>query len=211
MMTRRAQSRAAAILLVVGGCFFGTSCPGARGAVNPWADALGPHPHRDLEPPPVFEAKDGPVPLQMEVRDVADLIPGWNLRLRTFRGRAVGPTLRVRPAETLRINLTNHPHLQANDALGDEEEDLGKGKKTKGADAGHNYPNHFGVTNLHTHGLSASPIARPMTFCGRQSTRAAPTPMSSKSRRTTRPVPFGITPTGTVRPRSRFATAWPVP
>lgn len=63
-------------------------------------------------------------------------------RLRSYEGMAVGPTLRVKPGEILRVTLKNQlPPENPNDHPADI-----------------NIPHGFNQTNLHTHGLHVSPV-----------------------------------------------------
>lgn len=66
-------------------------------------------------------------------------IAGCPTRLRNYNGNLVGPTLRVKPGDTLRILVKND--LPANPAHSGD----------------HNVPHDFNTTNLHTHGLWVSP------------------------------------------------------
>jgi FtsP/CotA-like multicopper oxidase with cupredoxin domain len=63
------------------------------------------------------------------------------VNVRTYNGAIGGPTLRVRPGDTLRVNVVNN--LPANpDPM---------------PPANSNTPHQFNTTNLHTHGLHVSP------------------------------------------------------
>ncbi|HRI87255.1 MAG TPA: multicopper oxidase family protein [Candidatus Hydrogenedentes bacterium] len=68
------------------------------------------------------------------------------LRSRTYEGKIPGPTLRVKPGDTLRLHVQN--------AL--PEEDDGHVHVHKG-DHNHNIPGGFNITNFHSHGLHVSP------------------------------------------------------
>ncbi|TWU10080.1 multicopper oxidase domain-containing protein [Allorhodopirellula heiligendammensis] len=63
-------------------------------------------------------------------------------RLRSYEGRPVGPTLRVKPGEILRVRLKNQ--LPPEDPS-EHPDDI-------------NTPHEFNTTNLHTHGLHVSPV-----------------------------------------------------
>lgn len=63
------------------------------------------------------------------------------VRLRSYNGDLVGPTIRVRPGDTLRVKLQNN--LDAEPCI-----------RPQGT---HNIPNCFNTTNLHTHGWHVSP------------------------------------------------------
>lgn len=69
-------------------------------------------------------------------------IGGNNVRLRTYNGRLVGPTFRVRPGDALEVRLRNQ--------LPPEPPHHGD----------HNQLHGFNTTNLHTHGLHVSPKGR---------------------------------------------------
>lgn len=64
------------------------------------------------------------------------------VQLRSYNNKIVGPTIRVRPGDTLKIKLDNKIPLAEKEAL------FGKG---------HNRPNGANITNLHPHGLKVSP------------------------------------------------------
>ncbi|NUM52638.1 MAG: multicopper oxidase family protein [Candidatus Hydrogenedentes bacterium] len=66
------------------------------------------------------------------------------LRSRTYEGCIPGPTLRVKPGDTLRLHIHN--------ALPDDED----GGHMKGM-VDHNIPGGFNITNFHSHGLHVSP------------------------------------------------------
>ncbi|MCX7095950.1 MAG: multicopper oxidase family protein [Methylobacter sp.] len=78
-------------------------------------------------------------------------IAGCKVSLRSYNGELVGPTLRVKPGDTLNITLTNQ--------LGQE----GKAKpedlcnNPHDAFGGSPLPDNFNCTNLHTHGMHVSP------------------------------------------------------
>ncbi|WP_211695312.1 multicopper oxidase family protein [Mycobacterium spongiae] len=65
---------------------------------------------------------------------------GHPMRLRSFNGAVVGPTLRAKPGDTLQIALVN--------ALPVNPDPM---------PANMNIPHNFNTTNLHTHGLHVSP------------------------------------------------------
>lgn len=65
-------------------------------------------------PPYLLEAKDGVRILRVGLSDPQiTRIGDQPVRLRTYNGKLVGPTIRCKPSETLRIRLENH--LDAND------------------------------------------------------------------------------------------------
>jgi len=68
------------------------------------------------------------------------------LYLRSYNGALVGPTLVARPGDTLRVRLVNDLPPDAHVPHCDEH-----------GDCNHNFPHHFNLTNLHTHGLHVDP------------------------------------------------------
>ncbi len=66
-----------------------------------------------------------------------------HVKLRSYNGGLVGPTIRVRPGDTLYVDLTNN--------LPDPDPSCPQPIKD------HNEPSCFNSTNLHTHGLHVSP------------------------------------------------------
>jgi FtsP/CotA-like multicopper oxidase with cupredoxin domain len=68
------------------------------------------------------------------------------LYLRSYNGEQVGPTLVVRPGDTLRVRLVNDLPPDADVSRCDEH-----------GDCEHNLPPQFNVTNLHTQGLHVDP------------------------------------------------------
>jgi len=92
------------------------------------------------EPDVVNRTANGAVTTTLTVRYGDNFIGECKVHLRSYNGKLVGPTLRARPGDTLRITLKNDlPH----------EDDTGHVTNTIGM------LNH---TNLHTHGLHVSPV-----------------------------------------------------
>jgi FtsP/CotA-like multicopper oxidase with cupredoxin domain len=78
-------------------------------------------------------------------------IAGCPVRLRSYNGQLVGPTLRARPGDTLRITLHNRlPVETMAQRMADIRQETSQANVTM-------TPNPFNVTNLHTHGLHVSP------------------------------------------------------
>lgn len=90
--------------------------------------------------PEVRHSADGELKTSLTVRYAYRNVGGYRLFLRTYEGTSPGPTLRVKPGDTLRIKLIND--LPPNRELSPED------KAT---------PHQFNTTNLHTHGLHVSP------------------------------------------------------
>lgn len=75
-------------------------------------------------------------------------IGGCHLKLRTYNGKLVGPTLRVKPGDTMLIRLNNQLPPETAQQLAHQHSE----EKQNNA-----VPNGFNVTNLHLHGLHVSP------------------------------------------------------
>jgi len=76
---------------------------------------------------------------------------GCNVRLRSYNGQLVGPTLRVKPGSVMDINLVNKLPIESGDEIKQqiEQEASSAFIDTK--------PHSFNTTNLHVHGLHVSP------------------------------------------------------
>lgn len=78
-------------------------------------------------------------------------VAGCPVQLRTYNGQLVGPTLRVRPGETIAVRLDNALPVQTPD-----QQAANVGQEQSNAFLG-TTPNPYNTTNLHTHGLHVSP------------------------------------------------------
>lgn len=76
----------------------------------------------------------------LTTRFASNTIAGKAINTRTYEGRLVGPTLRVRPGQTLQLLLNNEFPPDNRFPKTDE-----------------NIPHDFNTTNIHTHGLHVSP------------------------------------------------------
>ncbi len=107
----------------------------------------------ELKDPPVLE--EGPITMEdgKEVRSYKpleiqysnpqeDKIAGCGLRVRTYNGELVAPTLRAKPGQTMKFTVTTNK-------LREQEHSTQGGTE-------HNYD----LTNLHTHGLFVSPTGK---------------------------------------------------
>jgi FtsP/CotA-like multicopper oxidase with cupredoxin domain len=105
--------------------------------------------------PPEISAHNGSLNTTLKV-DYTDpkttSIGGCPVKLRTYNGQLVGPTLRVRPGDVLNILLDNRlpRETPAEIARQFENEDENAHLGTM--------PHSFNTTNLHTHGLHVSPV-----------------------------------------------------
>ena len=93
-----------------------------------------------LVQPEVRRAVGGELRTTLAVRYTYQDVGGQRLHVRTYDGQIPGPTLRARAGDVLRIHLTN---------------ELPPDRDAQPRD--HNVPHHYNTTNLHTHGLHASP------------------------------------------------------
>src|SRR5205823_4334144 len=80
------------------------------------------------------------IDLAVEIKEFLNIVKGKRVRLRSYNGQLVGPTIRVKPGDTLRVNLRNHLPLANNDPLRGEG---GKNAPPDGPKQGHNRPNGF--------------------------------------------------------------------
>lgn len=94
--------------------------------------------------PPVLSSANGVLnaTLRVTYTDPATTrIGGCPVHLRSYGGNLIGPTLRVKPGDTIRIHLIND--LPPNPPAHHENIDI---------------PHDFNTTNVHTHGLHVSPV-----------------------------------------------------
>jgi FtsP/CotA-like multicopper oxidase with cupredoxin domain len=93
---------------------------------------------RELE---IRRSSHGELNTQLTVGYTDTTIGNDQVHLRLYNGKLVGPALRVRPGDTLRIAFKNDLPPSADGATHVHS----------------NTPGHFNATNLHTHGLHVSP------------------------------------------------------
>ncbi|MEQ8603844.1 MAG: multicopper oxidase domain-containing protein [Marivibrio sp.] len=92
-------------------------------------------------PSEIVASRNGVLEADLRVAYDHYTIADCAVRLRTYNGALVGPTLRVKPGDVLRVRLVN---------------DLPPNKPHHAHDP--NVPHGFNTTNLHTHGLWVSPL-----------------------------------------------------
>lgn len=123
------------------------------------ATALYDLPAEDWWQPPEVEAKSGALNTTLRVGYADHLVRDHTgravqLRLRSYNGMLMGPTLRAKAGDTLRVQLRND--LPRNpDAHADPEAAAAAHHAAMAACP--NVPHDFNTTNLHTHGLHISP------------------------------------------------------
>jgi FtsP/CotA-like multicopper oxidase with cupredoxin domain len=126
-----------------------------------WADKPGceykpivVEPGSNLQNPPEISAHDGVLTNTLVVQYTdpnVTFLAGCSLHLRTYNGQLVGPTLRMRPGDVLKIDLDNRLPLETSDRIQAQF-----AQESRKADLGA-FRGEFNVTNLHTHGVHVSP------------------------------------------------------
>ncbi|MCW8999719.1 MAG: multicopper oxidase domain-containing protein, partial [Kangiellaceae bacterium] len=97
--------------------------------------------------PKVIQSDKGELNTTLTVKYAEHNIAGCDTHLRTYNGELVGPTLKLKPGDTLRVKLRNR--MPPCDPKFPERCTHGNGEM--------NNPGNFNVTNLHTHGFHVSP------------------------------------------------------
>ena len=126
-------------LIAAGGAVAGSALAAGCTVPPEFATALTPpaaggHPaHGAATPAPAGAERR----YELTARWIETTLDGTPVRLRTYNGQAPGPTLEVRPGETLRILLRNELTPYDSSAWG----------------GNHNVPHHLDHTNLHVHGM----------------------------------------------------------
>jgi FtsP/CotA-like multicopper oxidase with cupredoxin domain len=112
--------------------------------------------HEELENPPEVTSARRVLTTDLRVRytDRSETsIAGCPVHLRTYKGKLVGPTLRLRPGQTLDLALINDlPRESKEQVRADRAQESGSAHIAT-------QPHSFNTTNLHTHGLHVSPRA----------------------------------------------------
>ncbi len=115
-------------------------------------DKYGRQPFRN---PPVERAQGGHLKTILAVRytdPATTRLGGCPVKLRTYNGHLVGPTLRLRPGDTLDLTLRNELPQE-------KPEEIAKQIEQEASQAHiETLPHSFNTTNLHTHGLHVSPV-----------------------------------------------------
>src|SRR5438045_1624149 len=104
--------------------------------------------------PPEITSTDGSLStvLAAQFTDAATTtIAGCPVTLRTYNGRLVGPTLRVKPGDVMNVTLDNKLPAETPNEV--ERQYVQEASNAYIATR----PNSFNTTNLHTHGLHVSP------------------------------------------------------
>lgn len=105
-------------------------------------EALGGAPFQN---PTEVRSENGVLSVTLDINYASYTIAGCPVTLRSYNGQPVGPTLRAKPGDTLRITLKNSLPPNPDDGHAGHPVDM-------------NTPHNFNTTNLHTHGLHVSPV-----------------------------------------------------
>ena len=111
-----------------------------------------------FENPESIESQDGLLETTLEVKYAKNKIADCEVNLRSYNGKLVGPTLRVKPGDTIRIKLINNlppePNSEQRNLI---SETTPEGCEYEMATMASNTPHNFNTTNFHTHGLHVAP------------------------------------------------------
>ncbi len=114
-----------------------------------------------FENPESIESQDGLLETTLEVKYAKNRIADCEVNLRSYNGKLVGPTLRAKPGDTIRIKLINNLPPQSNSSESNLiSETTPEGCEYQMATMMSNIPNiphNFNTTNFHTHGLHVDP------------------------------------------------------
>jgi suppressor of ftsI len=154
--TRQAQQRQHVIgrrglMKLAAGAGVATMGVAGRGLILPWFDFGRVAAAAEFVEPEVRASRDGLLDTTLTCRVQSVPIAGQTAIMNVYEGSAPGPTLRVRPGDTLRVNLVNMlddlpPGLPANSPFLCPPMIMGGVEEGTMCD-----------TNLHVHGLHVSP------------------------------------------------------
>ena len=110
---------------------------------------------KPFQNPPEIISKNGSLQTQLGVQYTDPntvSVGGCGLRLRTYNGALVGPTLRVKPGDVMNIMLNNQLPVETPAQVAQQFEQERSNAHLSVV------PASFNTTNLHTHGLHVSPV-----------------------------------------------------
>jgi len=113
---------------------------GGHEAANPYAATPIPWVSEELIEPEERRSVNGVLSTTLNVDYAYRDIGGYRLFLRSYEGTSPGPTLRVNPGDTLKIEITNNLPPNRDEAPANTD-----------------HPHQFNTTNLHAHGTHVSP------------------------------------------------------
>ena len=102
----------------------------------------------DFQNPEEIRSSSGLLKTSLEVIYGRNKIAGCDVNLRSYNGKLVGPTLRVKPGDLIQINLKNSLSKLPMDTANLGFDDLATSTQFRGF---------YNATNFHTHGLHVSP------------------------------------------------------
>jgi FtsP/CotA-like multicopper oxidase with cupredoxin domain len=102
----------------------------------------------DFQNPEEIRSRSGLLKTSLEVRYGQNNIAGCDVNLRSYNGKLVGPTLRVKPGDLIQIDLKNSLSKLPTDTANLGVDDLATSTQFRGF---------YNATNFHTHGLHVSP------------------------------------------------------
>lgn len=139
--TRRKLLKTGLGLALAGSMPFSASCgTDTAGTLAPLPVPVPPPP--EFPQPPVLASSGGLLEATLNVDFAQHTVSGQTFTHRSFNGLLGGPTLRVRPGDTLRLRVNNNLPPEADDMVMPADENIPHGNNT---------------TNIHTHGLHVSP------------------------------------------------------
>ena len=109
---------------------------------------------QDFKNPPVLSSSNGVLKMDLDVKytdPATTSLGGCPLKLRSFNGTLGGPTIRLKPGDTLKLELHNHlPKESAAEIKRQFEDEANQAHLVT-------MPHSFNTTNMHYHGLHVSP------------------------------------------------------
>ncbi len=110
--------------------------------------------------PESISSTNGVLETTLDVKYAQNKIGNCEVNLRSYNGKLVGPTLRVKPGDTLRLKLTNSLPPEP---MPEEDQFISKtspeGCSYELETTAKNKPHNFNTTNFHAHGLHVNPGA----------------------------------------------------
>lgn len=109
--------------------------------------------------PDVRRSQNGVLKTSLDLRFATYRLAGRVLEVPTYEGSIPGPTLRLRPGDTLQIHYTNNLRFPKSVADAMEKMPMPAMPATAGAHGGDHGDSRMGMllSNIHTHGLQVSP------------------------------------------------------
>lgn len=126
-------------------------------AINDTVPSYKTYAEKDFKNPEEITSNNGVLTTTLTVKYGDNNIAGCPVHLRSYNGKLVGPTLRVKPGDTIRINLINDLPPQDHPDNHQTNQQTDGGCSYEMETETNNEPHNFNVTNFHTHGLHVSP------------------------------------------------------